>query len=128
MVKRRQHRHTSNQHKLKITMGNFVVDLWDSIFQPGTTPTLILATHLSFIALFSVLGWLIYVTKAQNIHFIMLLLIAIALWVTIIWFTSELQSVKLKSNEELFGEDMTTIPEKDTTPSRNGSSKDSKQD
>ncbi|KAL6948895.1 hypothetical protein ACO0QE_001373 [Hanseniaspora vineae] len=109
-------------------MASFVVDLWDSIFQPGTTPTLILATHLSFIALFSVLGWLIYVTKAQNIHFIMLLLIAVALWVTIIWFISEIQNIKLKSNEELLGEDITTIPEKDTTPVRNGSSKTSKQD
>lgn len=81
-------------------MSGFIVGLWESVFQPGTSPQLILATHLSFIALLTTLSWLIYVTKG-NIHFIMLFIIALLLWITIIWFISELETAKLMSNEEL---------------------------
>ncbi|KAH3900954.1 Pkr1p SCDLUD_002416 [Saccharomycodes ludwigii] len=94
------------------TDDNFFVSLWNSIFIPGTTPQLIMATHCSFICLFFILSWLIYMTKAQNIHFIMLLLISVLLWGTVIWFINELQSVKLKSNEELFKDEKEEKEEK----------------
>ncbi|CCC70674.1 hypothetical protein NCAS_0F01900 [Naumovozyma castellii] len=81
-------------------MASFVVSLWQSIFEPGTTPQLLIATHLSFTALIATLIWLIYATNG-NIHFYILLTIASLLWITVIWFIQELKSVQLKSNEEL---------------------------
>ncbi|QLL30529.1 hypothetical protein HG536_0A03470 [Torulaspora globosa] len=83
-------------------MANFFVALWESIFQPGTTPQLIVATHVSFIALLSTLIWLIYATKG-NVHFYALFIIALCLWVCVIWFIRELKSVDLKNNEQLEG-------------------------
>ena len=81
-------------------MTSFFSGLWNSIFQPGASPQLILATHVSFIALLLTLSWLIYVTKG-NIHFIALFIIAILLWLSIIWFIQELKNVRLMTNEEL---------------------------
>lgn len=81
-------------------MASFITGLWESVFQPGTSPQLILATHLSFSALLITLAWLIYVTKG-NIHFIILFIIATLLWITVIWFISELKSAKLLSNQQL---------------------------
>ncbi|CCK70486.1 Pkr1p KNAG_0E02250 [Huiozyma naganishii CBS 8797] len=81
-------------------MASFFVQLWDSIFQPGTTPQLVIATHASFTALLLTLGWLIYVTQG-NIHFIMLALIASLLWAAVGWFIVELSRADLKKNEEL---------------------------
>ena len=77
----------------------FIVELWESVFTPGTTPALIKATHGSFILLFVSLGTLIFLTK--SIHFVNLLVIAVLLYGTVIWFINELQQVKLKNNEEL---------------------------
>lgn len=77
----------------------FIVDLWDSVLTPGTSPALIQATHASFILLILSLSSLIWLTK--SIHFINLLIIAILLYGTVIWFIGELRSVKLRSNAEL---------------------------
>ncbi|CAL9735400.1 V-type ATPase assembly factor Pkr1p [Monosporozyma servazzii] len=85
-------------------MTDFFTGLWNSAFQPGTTPQLIIATHVSFVALLLTLAWLIYATNG-NIHFIALFFIAAMLWLAIIWFIEELKSVKLKSNDELFKDD-----------------------
>lgn len=79
---------------------SFFVELWNSVFQPGVTPQLIVATHVSFTALLLTLSWLIYATKG-NIHFIALTTIALLLWITVIWFIQELKNVKLMSNDEL---------------------------
>ncbi|SMN19175.1 similar to Saccharomyces cerevisiae YMR123W PKR1 V-ATPase assembly factor [Maudiozyma saulgeensis] len=81
-------------------MASFVTGLWESVFQPGTSPQLILATHLSFTALLITLAWLIFVTHG-NIHFIMLFIIATLLWITVIWFINELKSAQLLSNQQL---------------------------
>ncbi|CUS22872.1 LAQU0S07e02036g1_1 [Lachancea quebecensis] len=80
-------------------MANFFEELWKSIFTPGASPQLIIATHVSFFLLTSCLGWLIYWTK--NIHFIMLLIISTLLWITVTWFISELKLAQIKDNEEL---------------------------
>lgn len=77
----------------------FVVELWESIFTPGTTPALLKATHASFILLILSLVSLIVLTK--SIHFINLLVIAILFYITVIWFVNELQAEKLKTNEQL---------------------------
>lgn len=81
-------------------MTSFFSGLWNSIFQPGASPQLILATHVSFIALLLTLTWLIFVTRG-NIHFIALFVIATLLWLSIIWFIQELKNVRLMTNEEL---------------------------
>lgn len=77
----------------------FIVELWESIFTPGTTPALIKATHASFILLLISLATFIFLTK--SIHFVNLFVIAVLLYGTVIWFINELQQVKLKDNEEL---------------------------
>ncbi|CEP61026.1 Pkr1p LALA0_S02e05072g [Lachancea lanzarotensis] len=83
-------------------MANFAEELWRSIFTPGTSPQLVIATHISFSLLACCLGWLIYCTK--NVHFVALLVIAVLLWATVTWFIAELQYAKLKDNEELASE------------------------
>ncbi|CAR23433.1 Pkr1p [Lachancea thermotolerans CBS 6340] len=80
-------------------MANFFEELWRSIFTPGASPQLIVATHVSFFLLTACLSWLIFWTK--NIHFIMLLIISTLLWGTVTWFISELKSAQMKDNEEL---------------------------
>ncbi|KHC54425.1 hypothetical protein MGE_05664 [Candida albicans P75010] len=78
---------------------SFFVELWESVFTPGTTPALITATHASFILLIISLLVLIFLTK--SIHFINLLVIAVLLYASVFWFINELQQVKLQSNNEL---------------------------
>lgn len=77
----------------------FIVDLWESVFTPGTTPALMAATHGSFILLILLLISLIVVTRL--IHFIVLLVIALCLYATVIWFVAELEVAKLQLNAEL---------------------------
>ncbi|KAG5362665.1 V-type ATPase assembly factor pkr1 [Yarrowia sp. B02] len=87
-------------------MGYFVVDLWESIFTPGTTPTLVKATHGSFVLL--ILSLLFLMWNALNIHTVMLLIIALCLWGTLTWFIGEVAKLKaegkLKSDEQLKAE------------------------
>ncbi|SCU99702.1 LAMI_0G00276g1_1 [Lachancea mirantina] len=80
-------------------MANFLTELWESIFSPGASPQLIIATHVSFACLTVCLGWLIYLTK--NVHFMALLVISTLLWITVTWFVSELQNARLASNQDL---------------------------
>ncbi|KAI5967681.1 PKR1 [Candida margitis] len=95
----------------------FIVELWESIFTPGTTPALIKATHASFILLLTSLATFVYLTR--SIHFVNLLVIATLLYGTVIWFINELQQVKLKDNEELNAkrEEGEKAGEKETTTS-----------
>lgn len=78
---------------------SFFVELWESIFTPGTTPALIKATHGSFILLLLSLLFLIYYTR--SIHFINLFVLAALLYALVMWFVAELQRVKLMDNKEL---------------------------
>ncbi|PRT54546.1 V-type ATPase assembly factor PKR1 [Wickerhamiella sorbophila] len=66
---------------------DFVSNLWASIFTPGTTPTLVKATHGSFIALEITLVFMLVATK--SLHFVALLVLATGLWIAITWFISE---------------------------------------
>lgn len=77
----------------------FIVELWESIFTPGTTPALMKATHASFILLLFSLLALIYYTR--SVHFINLFVIALLLYALVMWFVYELQQSKLKTNDEL---------------------------
>lgn len=78
---------------------SFFVELWESIFTPGTTPALLKATHASFVLLHLSLLSLIYLTR--SIHFINLLVIALFLHGAVTWFVNELKHAKLKENAEL---------------------------
>ncbi|CUM53757.1 uncharacterized protein AC631_00271 [Debaryomyces fabryi] len=82
---------------------SFFVELWESVFTPGTTPALIKATHASFIMLIISLLFLIYLSG--SIHFINLLVIALMLYGSVIWFINELNKAKLKDNAALEKED-----------------------
>lgn len=91
---------------------SFFVELWESVFTPGTTPALITATHASFILLIISLIVLIFLTK--SIHFINLLVLATLLYGTVFWFINELQKVKLQTNEELTKKEEETAAEKES--------------
>lgn len=82
-------------------MANFFEELWKSVFEPGTNPALIIATHTSFLLLIISLITLIYLSG--SIHFINLLVISLLLWGSVTWFIFELEKQKglLKTNEEL---------------------------
>ena len=73
-------------------MASFMTSLWESIFTPGPTSTLILATNLAFGALQVVLLSLLIATR--SIHFVVLSLLCAGLWFAINWFTTELASAK----------------------------------
>lgn len=70
-------------------MSQFVQDLWESIFTPGPTPSLLIATNATFAALQLVLAALLLAT--YSIHFIILSFLCAGLWYAINWFARELQ-------------------------------------
>jgi hypothetical protein len=74
----------------------FIIDLWNSILTPGTSPALIKATHASFAALLLTLIGLLISTR--NFHFIILTILASGLWIAITWFISELEALKKQQN------------------------------
>ncbi|OHE91028.1 hypothetical protein CORC01_13682 [Colletotrichum orchidophilum] len=69
-------------------MAAFVTNLWDSIFTPGPTPTLLRATNATFAALQLLLGVLLLAT--WSIHFVILSFLSAGLWYAINWFVTEL--------------------------------------
>jgi hypothetical protein len=69
-------------------MASFFENLWGSIFTPGATPTLLIATNVTFGALQFVLGALLVGTR--SIHFVVLSALCAGLWWAINWFAAEL--------------------------------------
>lgn len=69
-------------------MSSFFVDLWESIFTPGPTSTLLKATNISFAALQLVLFTLLLAT--HSIHFLVLSILCGGLWWSVNWFAAEL--------------------------------------
>lgn len=81
-------------------MIGFIEELWQSIFTPGATPTLVLATHVTFALLVTLLTVFSFLTR--SIHIINLLVLALLLWGTLTWFIAELEKTKdLKDNDQL---------------------------
>lgn len=76
-------------------MANFFEELWRSIFTPGTTPTLLVATNASFAALQFLL--LILLLATYSVHFLVLSLLSAGLWYAINWFAQELQIERAKA-------------------------------
>lgn len=73
-------------------MADFVTNLWESVFTPGTTPTLLIATNVTFGALQVVLFGLLIAT--YSIHFAILSVLCGGLWFSINWFARELQAAQ----------------------------------
>lgn len=71
-------------------MAAFLTDLIQSIFTPGPTPTLFVATNAAFAALQAVLLALLIAT--YSIHFIVLSFLCGGLWWAINWFVSEIRA------------------------------------
>ncbi|KAF2092797.1 Pkr1-domain-containing protein [Rhizodiscina lignyota] len=84
-------------------MADFMKSLWDSVFTPGPTPPLLLATNASFAALQAVLFALLIAT--YSVHFVVLGILCGALWWAINWFVAELRAAEeLKRRNEREGE------------------------
>lgn len=79
-------------------MASFLENLWTSIFTPGTTPTLLLATNASFAALQLLLFTLLLATR--SIHFVVLSGLTASLWWAINWFARELAVEKARAEGE----------------------------
>ncbi|ORY66451.1 ER protein Pkr1-domain-containing protein [Pseudomassariella vexata] len=79
-------------------MASFVEELWNSIFTPGTTPTLLIATNATFACLQLVL--LLLLVATSSIHFIILSALCGGLWFAINWFAVELKKEQAREEEE----------------------------
>ncbi|KAK8156478.1 ER protein Pkr1-domain-containing protein [Phyllosticta citrichinensis] len=75
-------------------MSQFFENLWNSVFTPGPTPTLLVATNASFAALQLVLFALLLAT--YSIHFVVLSGLCGGLWWSINWFANELRAATEK--------------------------------
>lgn len=78
-------------------MSQFLTDLWESIFTPGPTPTLLIAANASFGALQLVLLALFLATYSA--HFIALSVICAGVWWGINWFAIELRKAQMAEEE-----------------------------
>ncbi|KAJ5721003.1 uncharacterized protein N7483_008937 [Penicillium malachiteum] len=72
-------------------MASFMEELWSSIFTPGPTPTLLIATNVTFAAL--QLLFFVLLLATHSIHFIVLSFLSGGLWYSINWFATEVRAV-----------------------------------
>ena len=73
-------------------MASFFHDLWASVFTPGTTPALVLATNVTFFLLQLTLLILLYATLSY--HFIAMNILCAGLWGGVNWFVKEVEGFK----------------------------------
>lgn len=73
-------------------MADFMPNLWESVFVSGPTPTLLIATNVTFALLQIVLVLLLAAT--YSIHFAILSVICGGLWWSINWFAAEVAAVR----------------------------------
>lgn len=79
-------------------MATFITDLFQSIFTPGPTSTLLVATNASFACLQLVL--LLLLIGTYSIHFLILSFLSAGLWWAINWFVSELKAAQALEEEK----------------------------
>ena len=83
-------------------MASFLEELWNSIFTPGPTPTLLVATNAAFAALQLLL--LVLLIATYSLHFLVLSVLCGGLWYSINWFATEIskeqQAQKAKEKKE----------------------------
>lgn len=73
-------------------MASFLPNLWESVFVSGPTPTLLIATNVTFALLQTVL--LLLLAATYSIHFAILSTICGGLWWSINWFAAEVAAVR----------------------------------
>lgn len=78
-------------------MADFLTNLWSSVFTPGASPTLLVATNVTFASLQILLAALLIGT--YSIHFAILSFLCGGLWWSINWFATELQAAQAKEAE-----------------------------
>ncbi|KAF2714148.1 Pkr1-domain-containing protein [Pleomassaria siparia CBS 279.74] len=78
-------------------MSNFFENLWLSIFTPGPTPTLLVATNASFAALQLLFFALLLAT--YSVHFVILSGLTAGLWWAINWFAAEVRATQAVEEE-----------------------------
>jgi ER protein Pkr1 len=93
---RAHHYHYTSRDKIA-SMATFMTNLWESVFTPGTTPTLLLATNATFAALQTVLALLLIF--AYSVHFVVLSGLCAGLWWSINWFAEELRKADQAEEE-----------------------------
>jgi hypothetical protein len=79
-------------------MATFLTDLFTSIFTPGPTSSLLLATNASFAAL--QLTFLGLLAATFSVHFVVLSGLCAALWWGINWFVAELRAHEAAEKEK----------------------------
>ncbi|KAK1249095.1 hypothetical protein MKX07_002611 [Trichoderma sp. CBMAI-0711] len=79
-------------------MASFFVELWEGIFTPGPTPTILKATNITFAALQLVLGALLLAT--YSVHFVVLSVLCGGLWWSVNWFAKELRAAQQEEEEK----------------------------
>ena len=89
-------------------MTTFLTDLISSIFTPGPTPSIIVATNASFALLQAVLLVLLILT--YSVHFVVLSFLCAGLWWAINWFTTELEAANKKERDARQSRDMQKGP------------------
>lgn len=78
-------------------MADFLSNLWESVFTPGPTPTLLVATNVTFGALQVLLFTLLIAT--YSVHFAILSVLCGGLWYSVNWFARELALAQEKEVE-----------------------------
>ncbi|KAL1602813.1 SMK killer toxin resistance protein [Paraconiothyrium brasiliense] len=79
------------------SVATFFENLWLSIFEPGPTATLLIATNASFAAL-QLLFFALLITT-NSIHFYILSILCGGLWYAINWFATEIRAAQAKEEE-----------------------------
>jgi hypothetical protein len=77
----------------------FITDLFQSIFTPGPTPSLVVATNAAFAGLQLVLLLLLIAT--YSIHFLILSFLSASLWWGINWFVNEIKIQRALEEKKL---------------------------
>ncbi|KOS16793.1 V-type ATPase assembly factor PKR1 [Escovopsis weberi] len=103
----------------------FFVDLWESIFTPGPTPTLLRAANATFLALQLLLALLLLATS--SLHFVVLSALCASLWYAVNWFAAELAAVQATATTTttLAAADNTTTTTTTTTTKARATTDDS---
>ncbi|PVI06913.1 Pkr1-domain-containing protein [Periconia macrospinosa] len=78
-------------------VAGFLENLFNSIFTPGPTPTLLVATNASFAAL--QLLFFVLLLATYSIHFVILSVLCGGLWWAINWFAAEIRELQAKDEE-----------------------------
>ncbi|KAJ4290924.1 SMK killer toxin resistance protein [Kalmusia sp. IMI 367209] len=107
-------------------IATFFENLWLSIFEPGPTPTLLVATNASFAALQLLLFVLLVAT--HSIHFVILSTLCGGLWWAINWFAVEIRAAQAKEEEAKRIREARRDKEKGKAGARDGDAMDSGDD